>query len=43
MRQSWDVTLAGPDVLLAFKFDFLVHNSQPTGNHPSLRIEGDKV
>lgn len=37
LRQGWDVTLAGPNVLLVFKFYISVHSSKSSGNLPSSR------
>lgn len=43
LGQGWDVTLAGPKVLLAFKFYSSVHSSQSSGNLPSSRTrKGEK-
>lgn len=42
LEQGWDMTLAGPDVLLALTFYFSVHSSQPSGNLPPPRIRRRK-
>lgn len=43
LRQGWDVTLAVPKVLLAFKFYFSKHSSKSSGDLPSPRIRrGEK-